>query len=177
MRIISGRFKYRKIEVPKSARPTSEKVREALFSILYDRVQGAMVLDLFAGSGALGLEALSRGARHSIFNESDKASQLILRANIANCNALSESTIYRFDFRRLLLELDTVCDIIFIDPPYKEGLYQEIFQSLESSQVLRAGTLLCIEHSYETKLTIPESFDLLSSKRYGTIALDILSKR
>lgn len=69
MRINTGRFKYRKIEVPESARPTTEKVREAVFSMLIGRIKGATVLDLFAGSGSLGLEALSRGAEYCVFNE------------------------------------------------------------------------------------------------------------
>ena len=72
MRINSGRFKYRKLEIPESARPTTEKVREAVFSMLIGRVEGATVLDLFAGSGALGLEALSRGAEFCVFKVIEK---------------------------------------------------------------------------------------------------------
>ena len=84
MRINSGRFKYRKLEIPESARPTTEKVREAVFSMLIGKVEGATVLDLFAGSGSLGLEALSRGAEFCVFNEGDRKNYKILKNNIIN---------------------------------------------------------------------------------------------
>ena len=123
MRINSGEYKYRSIEVPENARPTTEKVREAVFSILIGKVEGALVLDLFAGSGSLGLEALSRGAKHCVFNEGDRKNYKILQKNIKNCKAQEKSSTFNNDFRKSLTLANKEFDLIFVDPPYRAGYY------------------------------------------------------
>ena len=175
MRINSGRFKYRKLEIPESARPTTEKVREAVFSMLIGRVEGATVLDLFAGSGSLGLEALSRGAEFCVFNEGDRKNYKILKNNITNCKAEEISSIYNNDFRKALTNREF--DIIFVDPPYREGYYGEVFELVEEYGLLADGGVIVAEHLNDNELSDNIlGFSRTKHKRYGTIGVDFFER-
>ena len=177
MRINSGRFKYRKLEIPESARPTTEKVREAVFSMLIGRVEGATVLDLFAGSGSLGLEALSRGAEFCVFNEGDRKNYKILKNNIENCKAEEISSTYNNDFRKALTLANREFDIIFVDPPYREGYYGEVFELVEEYGLLADGGVIVAEHLNDNELSDNMlSFSRTKHKRYGTIGVDFFER-
>lgn len=177
MRINSGRFKYRKLEIPESARPTTEKVREAVFSMLINRVEGATVLDLFAGSGSLGLEALSRGAEFCVFNEGDRKNYKILKNNIANCKADEISSTYNNDFRKALTLANREFDIIFVDPPYREGYYGEVFELVEEYGLLADGGVIVVEHLNDNELSDNIlGFSRIKHKRYGTIGVDFFER-
>ena len=177
MRINSGRFKYRKLEIPESARPTTEKVREAVFSMLIGRVEGATVLDLFAGSGSLGLEALSRGAEFCVFNEGDRKNFKILKNNIINCKAEEISSTYNNDFRKALILANREFDIIFVDPPYREGYYGEVFELVEEYGLLADGGVIVAEHLNDNELSDNMlSFSRTKHKRYGTIGVDFFER-
>ena len=177
MRINSGRFKYRKLEIPESARPTTEKVREAVFSMLIGKVEGATVLDLFAGSGSLGLEALSRGAEFCVFNEGDRKNYKILKNNIANCKAEEISSTYNNDFRKALILANREFDIIFVDPPYREGYYSEVFELVEEYGLLADGGVIVAEHLTDNELSDNMlSFSRTKHKRYGTIGVDFFER-
>lgn len=177
MRINSGRFKYRKLEIPESARPTTEKVREAVFSMLIGKVEGATVLDLFAGSGSLGLEALSRGAEFCVFNEGDRKNYKILKNNIANCKAEEISSTYNNDFRKALILANREFDIIFVDPPYREGYYGEVFKLVEEYGLLADGGVIVAEHLNDNELSDNMlSFSRTKHKRYGTIGVDFFER-
>ena len=177
MRINSGRFKYRKLEIPESARPTTEKVREAVFSMLINRVEGATVLDLFAGSGSLGLEALSRGAEFCVFNEGDRKNYKILKNNIANCKADEISSTYNNDFRKALILANREFDIIFVDPPYREGYYGEVFELVEEYGLLADGGVIVAEHLNDNELSDNLlGFSRTKHKRYGTIGVDFFER-
>jgi RNA methyltransferase, rsmD family len=177
MKINSGRFKYRKLEIPESARPTTEKVREAVFSMLIGRVEGATVLDLFAGSGSLGLEALSRGAEYCVFNEGDRKNYKILRNNIENCKAEEISSSYNNDFRKALVLANREFDIIFIDPPYHEGYYGEVFELVEEYGLLADEGVIVAEHSNDNSLSDNiGNFVKTKEKRYGTIGVDFFER-
>ncbi len=177
MRINSGRFKYRKLEIPESARPTTEKVREAVFSMLIGKVEGATVLDLFAGSGSLGLEALSRGAEFCVFNEGDRKNYKILKNNIANCKAEEISSTYNNDFRKALILANREFDIIFVDPPYREGYYCEVFELVEEYGLLADGGVIVAEHLNDNELSDNMlSFSRTKHKRYGTIGVDFFER-
>ena len=177
MRINSGRFKYRKLEIPESARPTTEKVREAVFSMLIGRVEGATVLDLFAGSGSLGLEALSRGAEFCVFNEGDRKNYKILKNNIENCKAEEISSTYNNDFRKALILANREFDIIFVDPPYREGYYGEVFELVEEYGLLADGGVIVAEHLNDNELSDNMlSFSRTKHKRYGTIGVDFFER-
>lgn len=177
MRINSGRFKYRKLEIPESARPTTEKVREAVFSMLIGKVEGATVLDLFAGSGSLGLEALSRGAEFCVFNEGDRKNYKILKNNIENCKAEEISSTYNNDFRKALILANREFDIIFVDPPYREGYYGEVFELVEEYGLLADGGVIVAEHLNDNELSDNMlSFYRTKHKRYGTIGVDFFER-
>ena len=177
MRINTGRFKYRKIEVPESARPTTEKVREAVFSMLIGRIKGATVLDLFAGSGSLGLEALSRGAEYCVFNEVNRKSYKILKNNIENCKAEEISSTYNNDFRKALVLANREFDIIFVDPPYRGGYYGEVFELIEEYGLLADDGVIVAEHLNDNLLSDKVlCFNRTKHKKYGTIGVDFFER-
>ena len=137
IRITGGEFRGRKIKVPRRVRPTSSRLREALFNILGDRVRDAVVLDLFAGSGALGLEALSRGALEAVFVESGKGTSEILRRNIISLGLRDRARAVRGNWRRIVARLaadEREFDIVLADPPY--GFWTEVDQGAKLLRLL-----------------------------------------
>lgn len=177
MRINSGIYKFRKIQLPADIRPTTEKVREAIFSMVMNTVPDANVLDLFAGSGVLGLEALSRGARHCWFNDLDRKHVAILQENISNCKAEEVSSVSNKDFRRCLTSLEEEMNLILLDPPYRSGFYQEAIETIVEKGLLAEDGVIVAEHLYE--IPLPEEISGLKrikSKKYGTIGVDIYVK-
>ena len=178
MKIVAGEYKYRKIEIPEGIRPTTEKVREAVFSMINFSVPGAKVLDLFAGSGSLGLEALSRGADICWFNEGDRANFRVLKRNSENCKAGDRAVLYNHDFRKCLSLLTEKPDIVFLDPPYRSGFYEEAFRLLEENDLVKEGMIVVAEHLYDNKLS--DSYGRLvkiNEKKYGTIGVDLFEAR
>jgi len=165
MRIIAGEFRGRTLKAPpdRQDRPTSDRVREAWFSILGAELAGARVLDLFAGSGALGLEALSRGARQVDFVEVSKSSLAALRANVAALDVEARVRIHRRDALAFVAGLDARSyDIAFADPPYRTGAARQIVTLFRQRPFAR---LLGVEHSARTELPGDET------RRYGDSAL------
>lgn len=151
-------------------RPTSDKCREALFNILGDRVTGAIVLDLFAGTGALGLEALSRGAEHAVFIDNNPAALSIISKNCTIClgNHPSSVTVLKRDLKKPL-KLEQYCfDLIFMDPPYSKGLALHCLKRLSSDiQITPEATLVVEERG---NVDIPETahnFVLVDRRNYG----------
>ena len=147
MRIVSGRWRGRVIKAPTDARvrPTADRVREAWMSIVQHDLPGARVLDLFAGSGALGLEALSRGAEHADFVELGRRSLAALGANIKALGAEELSTVHRGDAVRFVARLEAgAYDIAFADPPYGLGMARSV---AERWREVPFASLLAIEHS------------------------------
>ncbi|QLC24057.1 16S rRNA (guanine(966)-N(2))-methyltransferase RsmD [Parasphingopyxis algicola] len=147
MRIVAGRWRGRKIDAPpgNSTRPTTDRVREALFSMLASRLgsfEGLRVADLFAGSGALGLEALSRGAAHCTFVERDRAASQILKANIAALDAPAEILTRAAEN---LPAANRPYDLIFMDPPYGKGLAGTLLPQLRDRGWIAAGSWISIE--------------------------------
>ncbi len=145
MRIIGGRYRG-KILAPfkgMDIRPTADRVKESLFNILAPEINGANVLDLFCGSGNVGLEALSRGADMVVFNDLSKESLAVLKKN---CESLRLSPqVYNLDFRELLGMLDVTFDIIFIDPPYKSGYGKEALELIARHKLLNTGGVAVFE--------------------------------
>jgi 16S rRNA (guanine966-N2)-methyltransferase len=165
MRIVAGEFRGRRLHVPgdRRVRPTADRVREAWFSILGDQLVGARVLDLWAGSGALGLEALSRGAKHVQFVERRRNSLAILRRNVATLDVEDRVTVVRGDAVRHVRELrQEAVDIAFADPPYGSddaALLVTLFREQPFARILG------VEHRGSTEL---EGDD---TRRYGDAAL------
>lgn len=182
MKITSGKYKYRNIEVPKGIRPTTEKVREAVFSMIMQWLPDAEVLDLFAGSGAMGLEALSRGAARCTFVESNRQNQRVLAANIGNCGAGDVSAIAAKDFEAALTEIagkreKPVFDIVIIDPPYERTeYYVTALDKLQEFGLIDESSVVVCEHLYDNKLS--DTYGKLvkfREKKYGTIGVDLFS--
>ena len=166
MRIVAGRWRGRVIEPPADdrVRPTADRVREAWMSIVQRDIPGASVLDLFAGSGALGLEALSRGARRAEFVDSSAASLRAVRDNAAALGAGEEAVVTRADAVRFVGALDAgAYDLAFADPPYRMGLAREVAERWLAVPFAR---VIGIEHERGERL--PGAPD---TRKYGTVAV------
>jgi 16S rRNA (guanine966-N2)-methyltransferase len=165
MRIVAGEWRGRRLAIPSGAvRPTADRVREAWMSIVYGLLPGATVVDLCAGSGALGLEALSRGAHHATLVESSERVLRTLRENVAHLGAESRATIVRADAVTFVRKLDAgAFDVAFADPPYATGIAGEI---VERWQEVPFAAVLGIEHS--ARVTLPGAGD---TRRYGDSAV------
>ncbi|MFQ5894355.1 MAG: 16S rRNA (guanine(966)-N(2))-methyltransferase RsmD [Nitrospinota bacterium] len=151
MRIVAGTAKGRKLRALRgqSTRPTAERVREALFDILGLRVEGARVLDLFAGTGALGLEALSRGAAEVLFIEKDPVAFRLLGENLVHCGFGARGRLLRADVRgalRSLARKGERFDLVFLDPPYRTGLLGRSLGLLGAGELLKRGAWVVAEH-------------------------------
>lgn len=147
MRIIAGTLKGRRLDAPRwpGLRPTSDRLRETLFNVLAPRIDGARFLDAYAGTGAVGLEALSRGASHVTFVEQDPRALRLIEANLARCGVLDRHAIIRARFAGAAARLPVSFEILFLDPPYGAA---EMAQALEAAAPLTdAGALLILEHA------------------------------
>lgn len=147
MRIIAGSLKGRRLAAPDWAglRPTSDKLRETLFNVVAPRIRGARVLDGYAGTGALGIEALSRGAAHVTFVERDRRAQALIADNLALCGIVEGCVIIRSSLIPALADLDGVLfDLVLLDPPYEEPADEPI---AAAGRHLAARGLLVLEHA------------------------------
>lgn len=179
MRIIAGRYRGRALtpvgkgDAGAHLRPTTDRVRESLFSVLMslDVLDGARVLDLFAGTGALGLEALSRGAEHVTFAEKGRVGQGLIGKNIALLGAGEETRVIRQDATRLP-DADAPCDLVFLDPPYGQGLGVKALESAAAGGWIAEGALIVWEES--TPQEAPEGFDLHDRRKYGDTHVTLL---
>jgi 16S rRNA (guanine966-N2)-methyltransferase len=174
MRVIGGRLKGRTLKSPglDRVRPTSDRLRETIFNILIhaygNPVEDARVIDLFAGTGALGFEALSRGANFALFVEQAAAACMVLRANIQALGLDSAARVLRRDARKLGIAPEREkYNLVFLDPPYRKGLAPQALAGLREGGWLARNALLVIEESAETGLALPEGFALGETRRFG----------
>jgi 16S rRNA (guanine966-N2)-methyltransferase len=177
LRIIGGTWRGRKLRFPASAaiRPTPDRVRETLFNWLGTATQGAHCLDLFAGSGALGLEALSRGAAHVTFVEQDSCAVRELRARLAEWHA-GDARVERADALRYLEGAAHPFDIVFLDPPFAAGLLTRAAALLEERRWLKDGALIYMEHAAREPLpALPPSWGELKAKQAGEVGYHLLA--
>lgn len=177
MRVIAGEFRGRRIEVPKRSdiRPTYDRVRESVFSIIGPRMEGARVLDLFAGTGSLGIESLSRGARSATFVERDRDVASVLAANIERLDLKPRSSILRQAVAGFLKSGSSAVrfDVVFADPPYDSGLAERTLEMLGSWDGLCAGSLVVVEHRVGTELPAASGRLVgVRRERYGTIEVE-----
>jgi 16S rRNA (guanine966-N2)-methyltransferase len=166
MRIIAGRFRGRRLtSVRTSIHPTTDRMREALFSVLGDRVSGTTWLDLFAGTGAVGLEALSRGAARAIFNDRDPRAVAILRRNLERLGVSEGNTatvLSRDAFVLLRNPPDPPVDFVFLDPPYGFPRYRKLLRKAADSSATGPGTVVILEVSRRTPVDfLPAGWELL----------------
>jgi 16S rRNA (guanine966-N2)-methyltransferase len=177
MRIVAGRFKGRTLKAPadQALRPTSDKVRQAIFNILEHSefasnftIADARVVDLFAGTGALGLEALSRGARYCLFVEESAEARALIRENIESLGLTGATKIWRRDAATLGV-LDTLApfDLAFLDPPYRKGLLAPALEGLASGGWLNANALVVAEAAEDETIPTIAGYELLDDRVYG----------
>lgn len=180
-RIIAGEFRGRRLEVPtgRDVRPTTDRMRERLFSMLahhrYPDLDDARVADLYAGTGALGLEALSRGASHVTFVEQARPSLAALRSNIATLKAEHATKVITGSAIRLP-RADTPFDFIFMDPPYRQELISPTLKSLDQQGWLRSGSILICELATDETFETPNGYELLDDRKQGQQRILIMSK-
>jgi 16S rRNA (guanine(966)-N(2))-methyltransferase RsmD len=171
MRVITGKYRGRKLSAPKgdSVRPTADRVKEALFSMLSDFTRGARVADVFAGTGSLGIEALSRGAEACLFIENSAFAAEALKANLNTLGIGSEAVVCRMDFRAAMMRhAGFGADIVFIDPPYRSGLYEETMQSLIRYNIIKQSGIAVLESAGTGETGAPyDGYIMLKKKRYG----------
>lgn len=178
MRIIAGKKKGRKLISPKdkTARPTEDRIKEALFNIISDSIDNAVVLDLFGGSGALGCEALSRGAKKVYFNELRSENYKIIKTNIDNLDFNDSAIVNRGDYRNYLKKLSgkEVFDIVFLDPPYGRGFEFKSLELIHEYDILSKNGFIVLETDKYVKEL--KGYDIIDERKYGNIYLFFLKK-
>lgn len=176
MRIIAGDYKGRRLETPDDyeIRPTTDKVKEAMFSIIAPHLFDGVIVDLFSGTGNLGLEALSRGAAKCYFADSSRRSIGIIRRNIEYCKATDKAVVLSGDYRRTLEQIRDKADVFLLDPPYEAGYYENCLEKIRELGLLAEDGIIVAEHGASLKL--PEElsgFTKAKDRRYGNIVLSI----
>ena len=179
MRIVGGALKGRRIVAPKGldVRPTTDRVREALFNILAHMddappLSGARVIDLFAGSGALGLEAASRGAAFVLFVDTAEKARAAIRANVMELGLAGKTKIWRRDATKMGDAAPMRgFDIAFLDPPYGKQLAERALASLRDGGWLARSALVVVEESARAVITLPEGYEMRREKTYGDTRL------
>jgi len=184
MRIVGGRLRGRALAAPKTQviRPTADRLREALFNILVhafgDPVTGARVLDLFAGTGALGLEAISRGAAFALFVDDGAEARALLRENVQALGLAAITRIFRRDATKLgPAHPVEPFSLIFLDPPYGKGLAEKALVSARDGGWLRDDALVVVEEAADAGFKAPEGYEEIERRKYHDTAFTILKWR
>ena len=168
MRVIAGAHKGRRLHTPKGkeTRPTSDRLRESIFNILAhrwpDHLVGARVADIFAGSGAMGIEALSRGAAEAVFVEKHAAGRDLVSRNLQTLKARVIE-----GYARKLPQVEAAFDLVLMDPPYRRGLGEAALEALQSAGWLRQGTLVVLEAGADEQLEIPSGYKISDRRVQG----------
>jgi 16S rRNA (guanine(966)-N(2))-methyltransferase RsmD len=164
-----------------SLRPTSDRVKESIFNILREEIEGGMVLDLFAGTGNLGIEALSRGAKKVIFIEKARHALGIIQRNLAQFGLEERSEVLPLDATRAIRILEQRgknFDLIFMDPPYEKGLIEKTLTKLSSHQIYHRDSILVIEHHRRELLpSVACGWNLIRQRRMGETVISFLTPR
>jgi 16S rRNA (guanine966-N2)-methyltransferase len=184
MRIVGGRLRGRTLAAPKTQaiRPTADRLRESLFNILAhaygDPIEGARVLDLFAGTGALGFEALSRGAAFVLFVDDGAEARALLRGNVEALGAGGATKVYRRDATRLgpVAPLEPF-SLVFLDPPYRQGLAEKALASAQQGGWLTPDALVIVEEAADAAFKTPDGFEEIERRRYDDTEFVFLRRR
>ena len=173
MRVISGLARGTKLKTIESdtTRPTLDRVKESLFNILQDKIKGAVVLDLFAGSGALGIEALSRGAQKAYFCDKNFEAVKVIKENLSKTRFLDKSIVYNSDYVNAIKKIKEEISIVFLDPPYKLDLAVSAVNELIKQKLITKDTLIIIETD-EINRDIKEvqkieNVEVIDTRKYG----------
>lgn len=172
MRVISGKGKGKRLFSIKglNLRPTSDRVKEAIFDILQDHIEGRQVLDLFAGTGALGIEALSRGAGRAVFVEESPRSLTVLRKNIEECRVKDRAQVLAREVMtgiKILEAKGESFQLIFLDPPYGKGFAHKTLKALATSSIVSPDTLIVAEHATTDDIFSIPHLERVDARKYG----------
>jgi len=181
MRIVGGKYRGKRIDYPKlgTVRPTQDRVKEALFNVIAKEVPGSVVVELFAGSGSLALEAISRGASRAVFVDINPACLKIIRKNIGSIDSQSISEVYKADALKAIERFEkrgVKFNIVFVDPPYHKGLPKKTLIKLARHDILWQNNIIIIEHSKRELIPEVEGINLLMQRQYGDTVLSYCRK-
>ena len=177
MRIVSGSARGRRLHEPKGRdiRPTTDKVKESIFNIIQFDVEGRTVLDLFAGTGQLGIEALSRGAAGAVFTDASPAAVALVRENLSEVGLGECAEVYQTDAISYLEHCGRKFHLILLDPPYGTGLLEKALKTIFEFDILRQNGIIICESGVEEELgDIPAPYELRKTYRYGKIKLSLI---
>ena len=180
MRIIGGDLRGKKLHSVRgvTTRPTADRLREAIFNILSLKVRGSIVLDLFAGTGALGIEALSRGAEAVVFVDRYKGALSIIEKNISSCNFNNRSKIIRWNIIDNLNCIKSVApsfNLVFMDPPYNKNIIYPVLSNLHASKSVQKNAIVIIEHSPSEPIKEDiAAFEITDQRKYGQTLVSFL---
>ena len=175
MRVISGKYKGKKIYTPRrKIKPTSSVVRKAIFDFLGDFIEGKKVLDLYAGTGALGIEALSRGADKVVFVEKDFLCVQAIEKNVSQFKDVQTEIVYLDVITALGLLRGSKFDVVFMDPPYKESVIKSVLKELLNCDIVKSNSVVIVEH-HKKEVIRDEvgDFILLKQKKYGETVISV----
>lgn len=161
MRVIAGKARRLQLKTPEGSdtRPTTDRIKETIFNMLQPRIPDCIFLDLFSGSGAIGIEALSRGAGKVFFVEDAKEPLACIRQNLESTKLIENATVIAEDVITALRRIEKekiVCDIVFMDPPYRKGLELKVLEALHKMSLINENTLIVVEASLDTDVTALE---------------------
>lgn len=179
MRVISGKARGLKLSSPSGTdtRPTLDRVKEAVFSMILPYINDSVVLDLFAGSGALGIEAISRGAEKAVFVDCSNESVNCIESNVSKAGMQSVSKIIKCDAKTYLSSCNERFDVIFLDPPYAKGLYKSVIETINHKGILADDGIIVVEWDFEIGFSdIPDGFIEVKSKNYGRVGVAVLKR-
>lgn len=163
----------------KMIRPTADRLRESIFNILSLRVPDSVVLDLFAGTGALGIEALSRGAKSAVFIDLQKSALSVIKRNLVSCTLDNSASIIRWDVKQnlnCLINRKPAFNLVFLDPPYNQRLVEPALSNLDKSRSLEDKACIVVEHApLEPIPTDFSAFNITDQRRYGKTLVSFLN--
>lgn len=174
MRVIAGTARSLQLKTPDGldTRPTTDRIKETLFNMIQFDLVDAAFLDLFAGSGAIGIEALSRGAKEACFVDSGKEAEACIRYNLEHTRLFDKATVYKQDVFVALarMEYQKKFDLVFLDPPYHKELEQRVLEYLSTSSIIDSDTCIIFEAAIDTDLSFLEQlpYEVLKIKQYKT---------
>ena len=179
MRVISGSARGKKLQCVEGIdiRPTLDRVKESVFNMIAFDIPDTCVLDLFSGSGALGIEALSRGAKHCVFVDSSSKSISVTKKNITDTRFDDYSDVVTSDSIEYINKTNKKFDLIFIDPPYESDLYEKSLSAIKSSNILNPDGMIVLE--YDTEITPDfktDGFEIIKDKKYGRVKILIMKE-
>lgn len=180
MRVITGTAKGKRLkELPgMDTRPTTDRVKEGLFNVIQFDIEGRRVLDLFAGTGQLGIECLSRGAAYCDFVDSAPAAMKIVKENVTACRLADKAAFHQKDFSAFLHDVRSKYDLIFLDPPYASGDLKKALETIAAIDIVSGnGIIVCETPAEHTLPELPGTYEQTGEYRYGKIKLTLYRRR